>query len=351
MQLEEFYIPLQRESGIPLYIQIREAIRDALPEPASILPGEITLPAQRDLARRLGVSRNTVSMAYAELEREGLVVSEVGVGTVVVDSGGKMETRNREETLAKIIEHSTEEALALGITLDEYGEAVGAYLQEKKEMLRHIRLVFVECNREQLTYFSEHLRLDPGVVIIPLLLFEIREHPETALATLKSADLVVTSFYHLDELERVLWDSELRPVGITLKPETSTIVEIARIPEDAGIGLVAASNQFLAEIGETLHQMGVDFMRVRRTSADGGEDLARFVEGVDALIVSPSQRLEVEALAAGKQVVEFLFAPDDTAINNIRIALLELKRRRKEGKSDARTDHGAGISRALGWTI
>ena len=63
-----------------------------------ILSGEIaagsTLPSERSLAQRLGVHRNTVVKAYAELKAEELIESRQGVGYVVVlpeisPSGGR----------------------------------------------------------------------------------------------------------------------------------------------------------------------------------------------------------------------------------------------------------------------
>jgi hypothetical protein len=46
----------------------------------------------------------------------------------------------------------------------------------------------------------------------------------------------------------------------------------------------------------------------------------------DALLVSP-QRLQQasEAARPGAEVIEFVFTPDRTSINNLRVALLELR--------------------------
>jgi len=41
------------------------------------------LPANRELAKTLGVNRNTVTTAYAELAAEGLITSRVGSGTYI----------------------------------------------------------------------------------------------------------------------------------------------------------------------------------------------------------------------------------------------------------------------------
>ena len=74
-------IPLNRETNVPLYSQINQFLRQQIE--AGILSSETRLPASRELADQLGVSRMTVINAYAELEAEGLVFSHHGKGTFV----------------------------------------------------------------------------------------------------------------------------------------------------------------------------------------------------------------------------------------------------------------------------
>lgn len=74
-------VKLERASGIPLYQQICQALRNA------ILSGELAegtrLPTERAFARELGVNRTTVMNAYNELASEGLIEGHVGRGTLV----------------------------------------------------------------------------------------------------------------------------------------------------------------------------------------------------------------------------------------------------------------------------
>lgn len=60
-----------------IYRQLFDAVLDG-----RLRPGE-RLPATRELARRLDVSRNTVSLAYERLVAEGVFTSRVGAGTFV----------------------------------------------------------------------------------------------------------------------------------------------------------------------------------------------------------------------------------------------------------------------------
>lgn len=75
-------IPIDRESDIPLYKQIKTYIQQGILS-GSLIP-DTRLPASRQLAQNLGVNRITVENAYAELESEGLVFSKLGSGTYVL---------------------------------------------------------------------------------------------------------------------------------------------------------------------------------------------------------------------------------------------------------------------------
>lgn len=77
-------IPLDRQSDIPLYQQIKTHLQQGILS-GSFAP-DMRLPASRQLARDLGVNRITVETAYSELEAEGLIYSRVGSGTYVLHS-------------------------------------------------------------------------------------------------------------------------------------------------------------------------------------------------------------------------------------------------------------------------
>lgn len=75
-------IPLNRESSIPLYRQLETYLRQNILS-GSLSPGT-RLPATRQLAQDLGISRITVRNAYDELESEGLISSREGSGAYVM---------------------------------------------------------------------------------------------------------------------------------------------------------------------------------------------------------------------------------------------------------------------------
>ncbi|HEY4141499.1 MAG TPA: PLP-dependent aminotransferase family protein [Pseudolabrys sp.] len=76
------WIPTTGQGAGPRYLQIVAALEHDIGGGA-LLPGARLLP-HRDMAERLGLSVGTVSKAYDEAEKRGLVSGEVGRGTFVL---------------------------------------------------------------------------------------------------------------------------------------------------------------------------------------------------------------------------------------------------------------------------
>lgn len=87
-----------RRSPAPLYRQLADHLR-ALMEAGRLAPGQ-KLPATRELAASLGVSRTTANLAYECLGEAGLIRAHVGQGTFVAPSprGAAPPARLREIT-------------------------------------------------------------------------------------------------------------------------------------------------------------------------------------------------------------------------------------------------------------
>lgn len=75
-------LPLDRDSPVPLYHQIAEALRWQI-STGRLAAGE-RLPAVREAAEALGVNMHTVRRAYTALAEDGLVESSGGRGTWVL---------------------------------------------------------------------------------------------------------------------------------------------------------------------------------------------------------------------------------------------------------------------------
>ncbi len=319
-------IEFERKKGLPVYLQLKETIKNMIRSGA--WEAGMKIPTERELAESLRLSRNTVSTAYKELEGEGILISTQGRGTFVTDSDAVIRREGRKDRLLKIVDIAMEEAAELGFTIDEFVAITHERGIEKKEMLSRVKVAFVECNKEQLLYFSSELHLDSGVAIMPVLLEDFRFRPVEINGALADVGLVLTTFFHLEEVRGLIADKRKELIGIALNPQLETIVKIARLPQDSILGIICASDTFVAKIKNSLRQAGINHLQVRTTIAKDGQELAAFVAGADALVVSPHRKKDVAALCGkNKKVVEFRYLPDMGSINIVKTALLELKQK------------------------
>src|SRR5712675_1849621 len=76
-------IRLSKNSSTPLYSQVYEQLRTMILN-KRLRPGD-RLPASRNLAKDLKVSRVIISQGYEQLMMEGYLIGKTGSGTFVAD--------------------------------------------------------------------------------------------------------------------------------------------------------------------------------------------------------------------------------------------------------------------------
>ncbi|MGE5559543.1 MAG: GntR family transcriptional regulator [Chloroflexota bacterium] len=315
-------LQVNKKSGTPIYLQLKRQI-DHLVK-MGIWPAGMQLPTERELAEILGVSRNTVSAAYKELEAEGVLVSQQGRGTFVTASETAT-AMGKQERLAQMIDAVINESLDLGVELDTLAALSRQRIEERRELLGRVKVAFIECNREQLDYFAKELELGSGVTMMPVLLSDFEQDSERLLAELVNMDLVVTTFFHLDEV-RELVGGRVEVLGIALDPQLGTIVRIARMPKGIRVGLVCISEPFAERVVKSMANAGIEGLNVTHTTSKDESELRRFLAKVDACIVSPGRRAEVERLVPpGTDVIEFIYVPDAGSVNRLKSVLTELR--------------------------
>ena len=110
------HINLDRSKDVPLHRQIYANLREAILHQE--LTGGLKLPASRQLAEKLGVSRNTVKNAFEQLLAEGYLEAQVGAGTFV--------SRQLPETIPQATQPIASETRGRPVSqLGEYLETLG----------------------------------------------------------------------------------------------------------------------------------------------------------------------------------------------------------------------------------
>jgi GntR family transcriptional regulator len=121
-------IQLDFRSNMPIYMQIVEQIEGLL------LTGDLTpgdqLPTVRQLASELAVNFNTVARSYRLLDESGLISTQQGRGTYILDLPGKeVQDRLRQEGLTVLTQRYLCDAARIGATPEEARRALEKQMQ------------------------------------------------------------------------------------------------------------------------------------------------------------------------------------------------------------------------------
>ena len=122
-------ILISNTSDAPLYQQIKEQIIDA------ILKGELVegdpLPSIRAFANDLKVSVLTIRRVYDDLEKEGFVNSQVGIGTFVSTSNVELLRDSKRRLVEQKMLEMIQTAKPLGITQQELNDMMNILFKEE----------------------------------------------------------------------------------------------------------------------------------------------------------------------------------------------------------------------------
>ena len=113
----ELTLDIEKGSAVPIYAQLSEQIR-LLIRRGVLKPGD-SMPTVRMLAVELGINANTVARIYRDLQNEGLLRLERGVGTFVaeMDEGravGEGDFRSIAAKAAELIDLGQRAGLRVG---------------------------------------------------------------------------------------------------------------------------------------------------------------------------------------------------------------------------------------------
>ncbi len=106
----------------PIYIQIIDEVRRAIV--LGSLRADEALPSVRQLAVQLRVNPNTVSQAYRELERQGVVEVRRGQGTFV--TGAKLNGNERRALARAVATRALRDAHRNGVSERDLIDAIHA---------------------------------------------------------------------------------------------------------------------------------------------------------------------------------------------------------------------------------
>lgn len=123
-------IVISNQSQDPLYLQIEKQIK------AAILKGELKdgdlLPSIRVFASELNVSVLTIRRVYSDLENEGFVMSQAGLGTYIKHVNSELLQDAKYKVIEEKMKEVVETAKMLEISKQEVDEILTILYEEEQ---------------------------------------------------------------------------------------------------------------------------------------------------------------------------------------------------------------------------
>ena len=116
-------IQVDFRADTPIYIQIVDQIR------RQVISGELSpndqLPTVRQLASELRVNFNTIARAYRILDEAGLISTQQGRGTYILEeTTPEVSLKIKEQSLQEMINNFLQETKQLGFSFEETLQAI-----------------------------------------------------------------------------------------------------------------------------------------------------------------------------------------------------------------------------------
>jgi GntR family transcriptional regulator len=125
-------IQLDFRSGTPIYTQIVEQVKQQVVS-GELKPGD-QLPTVRALALELRVNFNTVARAYRLLDEAGIISTQQGRGTYILEAPPPEQTdKLRQQALEALTRDYLNEAFHLGCSRDEIMNALEEQLEKENK--------------------------------------------------------------------------------------------------------------------------------------------------------------------------------------------------------------------------
>ena len=125
---------IDKKSSLPIYAQLAQQIRWAIRD-GRLSPGD-ALPTVRRLAVDLRLNANTVARVYRDLQAEGVLRLERGIGTFVAATAGPALGEKQRRSIQKTTETLIGLAMRAGMTSTELAQLVETRWKEVTDVTR-----------------------------------------------------------------------------------------------------------------------------------------------------------------------------------------------------------------------
>jgi len=292
----------------PIYRKIMNQIEEMIDK--NELPYGAKLPAERDMAARLGVPRGTIKKAYAELEKRGTIGTDWGSGAYVLRKNAP-----KDDLLNELSEAFFDTLLEVELTAKEAREYMDIK-HSRKYKLGNVRILLIHTSLECLAALSKQLESIAGVKISGFVVDELTKFKQPH-RILDEFDIILVTDETSPHIYSIAPELKERVLQINTETSKETQVDFLKIMNFEKSGLISASREFRDVVNDYVQTKGYrygekDHIIDQWTDRDAFDALAADKRH---LVMPPIYAIELKA-EVYEGLFEFLRGGGDVVIFN-----------------------------------
>ncbi len=319
-------LKLNRKNQLPVHAQLKAQLVYLIQ--TGQMPAGTQLPTVRQLAGYLRVNRNTVSKVFSEMQREGHLSCEPGRGTFVSEAQAKSKSKVESmHRLLTVVDEALERAGKLGFSAEDLFLTLYARTQASPATSKDARVVkalFIECSRPELELFSAKLEKELSIQLDSMLVGDFAKVVEKDLKSLKRYGLIITTFYHIREVQRLLEGSGREVVAVMVDTSLETLMRLTSLPEGTKVGVACTMRDGAKNMKRSIQRAGLEHLRVITGCGEERSSLQKMIAEASVIVCSSQVESKLRALTPkGKEIIVDNKSIDKAGIEMIRSRLME----------------------------
>jgi len=321
-------LKLNRKNQLPVHTQLKAQLVYLIR--SGQLASGTQLPTVRQLAGFLRVNRNTVAKVFADMQREGLLSCEPGRGTFVSSALLKSKTKvEHMNKLLEVVDDALEKAGRLGFSAEEVFLTLYARTEAAPVRTRpasRVSALFIECSRPELDLFSSELSKELSIQVDSILVEDFERTVKKDPASLKRYGLIITTFYHIREVQSLLEGSGMEVVALMVDTSLDTLMRLTALPDGATVGVACTTKSGSENMKLSIQRAGLKHLQVITGCAEKKGSMEKMIAGASVIVCSSLVEDRLRALVPKtKELVVDNKRIDQAGIAMLRSRLLEMK--------------------------
>lgn len=327
-------LKLNRKDQVPIHAQLKAQLIYL------VRSGEFQagarFPTVRQLAGFLRINRNTVSKVFSEMEQEGFLSCEPGRGTFVAEEKESEEGVNRMDKLVAIIDESIDKARQLGFTSEEFHSTLYARMQTSPVVFnsRRIPALFLECNRPEAESFGKQLEKELPLKVAPMLVQDFKRLLEQSREAVNQYAFVITTFYHIREVQTLLVGTGIRSVGLMVNTSLEALIRLTALPKGTKVGVTCIDRAGSENVRRSIERAGLKHLDLILGWGAERESVLKMLNEASVVVCSTFVEEKIRAMApADKEIIVDERGLDPSGIEMLRSHLKALSTRSFESET------------------